>query len=82
MFLKKIKSLEKKGHVISPISFPYLDYLVPTYYVLTTAEASSNLSRYDGVSMVIGLKLALIYKTCILELELKVLVKRLKEELC
>ena len=49
MFLKKIKSLEKKGHVISPISFPYLDYLVPTYYVLTTAEASSNLSRYDGV---------------------------------
>ena len=49
MFLKKIKSLEKRGHVISPISFPYLDYLVPTYYVLTTAEASSNLSRYDGV---------------------------------
>ena len=49
MFLKKIKSLEKNGHVISPISFPYLDYLVPTYYVLTTAEASSNLSRYDGV---------------------------------
>ena len=49
MFLKKIKNLEKKGHVISPISFPYLDYLVPTYYVLTTAEASSNLSRYDGV---------------------------------
>ena len=45
----KIKNLEKKGHVISPISFPYLDYLVPTYYVLTTAEASSNLSRYDGV---------------------------------
>ena len=41
--------LKKEGHIISPISFPYLDYLVPTYYVLTTAEASSNLSRYDGV---------------------------------
>ena len=49
MFSKKIKSLEKRGHIVSPISFPYLDYLVPTYYVLTTAEASSNLSRYDGV---------------------------------
>lgn len=37
------------GHEIEFISFPYLDYMVPTYYVLTTAEASSNLSRFDGV---------------------------------
>ena len=49
LFLKKIDKLKKENHVISSISFPYLDYLVPTYYVLTTAEASSNLSRYDGV---------------------------------
>ena len=31
------------------VDFPYLDFLVPTYYVLTTAEASSNLARFDGV---------------------------------
>ncbi|WP_262482230.1 amidase family protein [Arcticibacter svalbardensis] len=31
------------------MSFPYLDYVVPTYYILTMAESSSNLARYDGV---------------------------------
>ena len=41
--------LKKDGHFVEPLSFEYLDYIVPTYYVLTTAEASSNLSRYDGV---------------------------------
>lgn len=44
--IEKLKSL---GHEVSPVSFPFLDQMVPTYYVLTTAEASSNLSRYDGV---------------------------------
>ena len=45
----KIKELKKEGHIVEPISFSYLDYLVPTYYVITTAEASSNLARFDGV---------------------------------
>jgi aspartyl-tRNA(Asn)/glutamyl-tRNA(Gln) amidotransferase subunit A len=44
--LEKLKAL---GHEIIEVSFPFLDYMVPTYYVLTTAEASSNLSRFDGV---------------------------------
>jgi len=44
-----LKKLESKGHKINWVSFPYLDYMVPTYYVLTTAEASSNLARFDGV---------------------------------
>lgn len=45
----KIDQLKSEGHTVEPISFPYLDYMVPAYYVLTTAEASSNLARYDGV---------------------------------
>jgi aspartyl-tRNA(Asn)/glutamyl-tRNA(Gln) amidotransferase subunit A len=46
---KTIEALKSNGHQVDLVSFPYLDYMVPTYYVLTTAEASSNLSRYDGV---------------------------------
>ena len=41
--------LKKAGHEVSPVKFDLLDYIVPAYYVLTTAEASSNLSRFDGV---------------------------------
>ena len=44
-----IEELKRKGHTVEPVDFPMLDYLVPTYYVLTTAEASSNLARYDGI---------------------------------
>jgi len=44
-----IQTLKAEGHEVDEVSFPYLDYMVPTYYVLTTAEASSNLSRFDGV---------------------------------
>jgi len=47
--LELIEQLKKDGHTVEYVSFPYLEYMVPTYYVLTTAEASSNLSRFDGV---------------------------------
>jgi aspartyl-tRNA(Asn)/glutamyl-tRNA(Gln) amidotransferase subunit A len=47
--LSTIQKLEAEGHTIVYESFPYLAVLVPLYYVLTTAEASSNLSRFDGV---------------------------------
>jgi aspartyl-tRNA(Asn)/glutamyl-tRNA(Gln) amidotransferase subunit A len=46
---KTITGLIQTGHAVEPVEFEYLDYIVPAYYVLTTAEASSNLSRYDGV---------------------------------
>lgn len=47
--LKAIAHLKNQGHEVEYVSFNLLDYLVPTYYILTTAEASSNLSRFDGV---------------------------------
>ena len=46
---EKINSLQKDGHTIEAVPFELLDFIVPAYYVLTTAEASSNLSRFDGV---------------------------------
>jgi aspartyl-tRNA(Asn)/glutamyl-tRNA(Gln) amidotransferase subunit A len=44
-----MEQLKSEGHTIEPVDFNYIDHVVPAYYVLTTAEASSNLSRYDGV---------------------------------
>jgi aspartyl-tRNA(Asn)/glutamyl-tRNA(Gln) amidotransferase subunit A len=44
-----IDKLRAEGHTVKPIAFEYLDYLVPSYYILAMAEASSNLARYDGV---------------------------------
>ena len=44
-----LDDLAAKGHEVTAVSFEYLDYLIPTYYILTTAEASTNLSRYDGI---------------------------------
>lgn len=43
------ETLTAAGHIVEATDFQLLDYIIPTYYVLTTAEASSNLSRYDGV---------------------------------
>ena len=46
---KKLDSLKEDGHEITPIDFDLIDFVVPAYYVLTAAEASSNLSRFDGI---------------------------------
>jgi aspartyl-tRNA(Asn)/glutamyl-tRNA(Gln) amidotransferase subunit A len=45
----KLEWLKNEGHHVEEVTFPHLEYLLPTYYILTTAEASSNLSRFDGV---------------------------------
>jgi aspartyl-tRNA(Asn)/glutamyl-tRNA(Gln) amidotransferase subunit A len=44
-----LQQLKQEGHQVEPVAFDLLDHIVPAYYVLTTAEASSNLSRFDGI---------------------------------
>ena len=48
-FKKLFSWLNEKGNTVTATEFNMLDYLVPAYYLLTTAEASSNLSRFDGI---------------------------------
>ena len=44
-----IQSLAKLGCDVLPVSLPHTEYAIPTYYIVATAEASSNLARFDGV---------------------------------
>lgn len=45
----QLDALRAAGHTVEMVDFPLLEYLVPTYYILTTAEAASNLARFDGI---------------------------------
>lgn len=45
----QIDRLSAEGHTMVPLNVPLLDHQVPTYYILATAEASSNLARFDGI---------------------------------
>ncbi len=40
---------KKQGATVREVSLPHTEYAVPTYYIVATAEASSNLARFDGV---------------------------------
>ncbi len=46
---KTIDQLQQAGCSVKPVSLPHSKYAIPTYYVIATAEASSNLARFDGV---------------------------------
>jgi aspartyl-tRNA(Asn)/glutamyl-tRNA(Gln) amidotransferase subunit A len=48
-FSSCVHKLKEDGHEVKEFSFPFLDFVVPVYYVLSTAEASSNLARFDGI---------------------------------
>jgi aspartyl-tRNA(Asn)/glutamyl-tRNA(Gln) amidotransferase subunit A len=44
-----VRQLESLGAAVEPVSLPHTEYAIATYYLIATAEASSNLARYDGV---------------------------------
>ena len=48
-FEELLNVLQEDGHEAVPLDFDHLNQIIPAYYVLTTAEASSNLARYDGI---------------------------------
>ena len=70
--LGRLEKWRQAGHTIEAIDFDLLDHIVPAYYVLTTAEASSNLARFDGVRY--G------YRAADQELELTDFYKRTRSE--
>lgn len=45
----QIDRLRGLGHTVEPVELALADQFVPTYYILSTAEASSNLARFDGI---------------------------------
>ncbi len=47
--LAAAKELERKGAIVEEFDLEAVDYAIPAYYVIASAEASSNLSRYDGI---------------------------------
>jgi aspartyl-tRNA(Asn)/glutamyl-tRNA(Gln) amidotransferase subunit A len=71
-YIDLFESLQAAGHSVTGKGFDYLDYIVPAYYVLTTAEASSNLSRYDGVKF--G------HRTAVKDLDLTAFYKKNRSE--
>jgi aspartyl-tRNA(Asn)/glutamyl-tRNA(Gln) amidotransferase subunit A len=63
---RALDALRDAGATIVPVSLPHTKYALPTYYLLAPAEASSNLSRYDGVRY--GLRVPADGKTSLLDM--------------
>ncbi len=63
-----IEVLKKKGAQFKEVSLPHSEYSVATYYIIATAEASSNLARYDGVRFGLREKSKTLRKTPIVDM--------------
>ena len=66
--LAAIEVLKKKGAEFKEVSLPHSEYSVATYYIIATAEASSNLARYDGVRYGLRLQPKTLRKTPIIDM--------------
>lgn len=49
LYERQITMLRQAGYTLKPWDTPLKQFVIPAYYILSTAEASSNLSRYDGI---------------------------------
>lgn len=63
-----IEILKKKGAIFKEVSLPHSEYSVATYYIIATAEASSNLARFDGVRFGLRKQPSAIRKTPIIDM--------------
>ena len=59
-----LKEFERQGAALVPVSLPRTELAIPVYYIIAPAEASSNLSRYDGVKFGHRAKDMPTWKTC------------------
>lgn len=66
--MEAVDVLKKCGARIEEISLPHTEYAIPTYYIVATAEASSNLARYDGIQYGLRQQPAKTRKTALVDL--------------
>ena len=48
-FMNTLKTLTEQGAIVEFFSVETMEYMIPAYYIIASAEASSNLERFDGV---------------------------------
>src|SRR3990167_5065629 len=65
---KAIAVLQKEGALLKEVSLPHTEYGIATYYIIATAEASSNLARYDGVQYGMRAHAAKVRKSPLLDM--------------
>lgn len=80
--LSAVKTLEANGAVIKEISLPSTDYALSSYYIISSAEASSNLARFDGVRYGYRAEIMTVWLICMKKPVPKALATRLRGELC